>query len=270
MFGVLLNVLDDNEQGLYDYNDVLYVNEKNNKMGYDTEETEFEEEEKVVDANILLARAIIQLSKSLKIKDKPTGRESKVVDFPEFYGGDQDPIEWIEGFERACVANNVDKKRKLKIAKAYLKGEAQTWIKRLRVGEWFDPTDHSNSFRHQFKEKYCGTFTRTIWKQKLRNLKQKPGETIESYYAKIVELWHRIDPADLRPESDKVQEFIEGLRTEFVLPVQTAMPNPVQAAVNTAKAAEIGLAMNNKRNYENPKNRNFDNKFDKGKTPIRF
>ena len=87
-----LNVQDDNKQGLYDYDDVLHVNKKNSETGYDTEKTEFGEEEKVVDANILLARAITQLSKSLKTKDKSTGRESKVVDFSKFYEGDQDPI----------------------------------------------------------------------------------------------------------------------------------------------------------------------------------
>ncbi|PKB96661.1 hypothetical protein RhiirA5_385193 [Rhizophagus irregularis] len=34
-------------------------------------------------------------------------RESRLVDFPVFKGGNQDPVEWIEAFSRACVANRV-------------------------------------------------------------------------------------------------------------------------------------------------------------------
>jgi hypothetical protein len=32
-------------------------------------------------------------------------KEVRIVNFPEFRGGNQDPIEWLEGFERACNAN---------------------------------------------------------------------------------------------------------------------------------------------------------------------
>jgi hypothetical protein len=32
-------------------------------------------------------------------------KEVRIVDFPEFRGENQDPIEWLEGFERACNAN---------------------------------------------------------------------------------------------------------------------------------------------------------------------
>ena len=65
---------------------------------------------------------------------------------------------------------------------------------------------------------------------------------MDSYFAEIAELWRRIDPNDIREESDKVQEFIEGLRIEFTVPVQTSMPKNIQAAVDTARAVEIGLS----------------------------
>jgi hypothetical protein len=32
-------------------------------------------------------------------------KEVRIVDFSEFKGGNQDSIEWLKGFERACNAN---------------------------------------------------------------------------------------------------------------------------------------------------------------------
>jgi hypothetical protein len=38
-------------------------------------------------------------------------KETRLVDFPEFKGGNQDPVEWLESFERACTANRVPEDR---------------------------------------------------------------------------------------------------------------------------------------------------------------
>ena len=34
-------------------------------------------------------------------------KEYRLVDFPEFRGGNQDPIEWLEAFEKACTTNRI-------------------------------------------------------------------------------------------------------------------------------------------------------------------
>ena len=58
----------------------------------------------------------------------PNRRETRLVDFLIFKGGNQDPLEWIEAFTNACNANNVaDDDRKLELVPAYLKGDALTW-----------------------------------------------------------------------------------------------------------------------------------------------
>ena len=54
-------------------------------------------------------------------------KESYLVDFPEFCEGNQDPIEWLESFDRACSANRVNEAQKLILAGSYLKGTALTW-----------------------------------------------------------------------------------------------------------------------------------------------
>ena len=77
----------------------------------------------------------------------------------------------------------------------------------------------------------------------MRNRKQRPGETIEEYAAAIYELWKRIDPMSRRTELDRIHEFIEGLRPEFIIPVQSAMPASVADAVEKARAVETAFSI---------------------------
>ena len=208
-----------------------------------------EEREETSDINQLMVRTLQEMMKELRQKPKTSSglrykKESRLVDFPTFSGGDQDPITWLDGFKQACIANNVEEDRMLAIAASYLKGTALTWYKKSNIKCWEDSFDTSQSFIHQFKKQYCSNFRKAQWKQTLRNHKQKPGETVESYTAKLYELWHRIDPEHKRDESDRIQEFMEGLRPEFIIHVQASMPDTVDKAVDKAKSVEIGLSMN--------------------------
>ena len=60
-------------------------------------------------------------------------RETRLVDFPEFKGGNQDPIEWLEAFERACRANRVPEVRQIVLVASYLKGTALTWYNQQTI-----------------------------------------------------------------------------------------------------------------------------------------
>ena len=77
----------------------------------------------------------------------------------------------------------------------------------------------------------------------MRNRKQKPGETVEDYIAAIEELWKRIDSNANRVELDRIHEFIEGLRPEFVVPVQSSMPTTVAEAIEKARAVETAFSI---------------------------
>ena len=81
------------------------------------------------------------------------------------------------------------------------------------------------------------------WKHQLKNRKQKPGETVDKYIAAMEELWKRVDPTGVRTEMDKIHEFIEGLRSEFVVPVHSAMPVDVEAAMEKARALETAFSI---------------------------
>jgi len=57
------------------------------------------------------------------------------------------------------------------------------------------------------------------------------------------ELWKRTDPTNRRDELDRVSEFIEGLRAEFIVPVQSTMPTTVDEAVDKARAVETAFSI---------------------------
>ena len=79
-------------------------------------------------ANNGLANLTAQLQANINaIAANPPRRETRVVDLPYFYGGNQDPVGWIEGFTRACNANGINDNRKLEVVPAYLKNAASTW-----------------------------------------------------------------------------------------------------------------------------------------------
>ncbi|CAB5196283.1 unnamed protein product [Rhizophagus irregularis] len=137
-------------------------------------------------------------------------RKSRLVDFPVFKGGNQDPVGWIEAFSRACVANRVSEERAIVLVASYLKGTALTWYNRQNIIFWENDNSPQQSFTHLFKDHFCNPFRISQWKHQLRNRKQKQGETIEEYIAAITELWKRVDPTDRRMELDKIHEFIEG------------------------------------------------------------
>lgn len=59
--------------------------------------------------------------------NNPPRREGKVAELPYFYGGNQDPVAWLEDFTRFCNANGIANGRKLEVVPAYLKGAASTW-----------------------------------------------------------------------------------------------------------------------------------------------
>ncbi|GES76966.1 hypothetical protein RCL_jg7521.t1 [Rhizophagus clarus] len=145
-------------------------------------------------------------------------RETCLVDFPEFKGGNQDPVEWLEAFKRACDANKVklllpDERHDwtFKIKCCQTKGTALTWYNRANIQNWNNPLYQLTSFVHAFTDYFCNPFKLNQWKHQLRNRKQKPGETIEDYIAAIEELWKRVDSQRRRIKLDKIHEFIEGL-----------------------------------------------------------
>src|ERR1043166_7943323 len=232
--------------------ETLMIHEKSENPAEEYEEmSENEEATREANKDRLIIKALWEIVKVTKRKGITEGvKETRLVSFPTFSGGDQDPIEWIDAFDQACQTNGVKKKRKLEVAMSYLKGSALTWAKRRGEISWEDPIRIIRSFVHQFRKEYCGVYRKALWKQELKNIKQRSEESIEGYVARLKELWRRIDPEGNRDESDRIQEFIEGLRSEFIVQVQGIMPSIVEEAIRKAKTIEIALAMKNRQKWE--------------------
>ena len=90
--------------------------------------------------------------------NNPPLRTTYTVEIPTFSGGNQDPIGWLEDFQRACNANGITDARKLQIAPAHLKGPASTWWttnqalpngNNNRITSWNDNNDNTD-FIHNF------------------------------------------------------------------------------------------------------------------------
>ena len=140
-----------------DYYDTLHINDDSSisghgKSGEEEKLEEEAEEELETDKDALMVKALQQMMKELKRNGKKSNtkhkKESRLVDFPTFSGGDQDPIHWLEAFERASIANNVTKERMLPIVASYLKGTALTWYNKAEITEWNDPLRPERSFKH--------------------------------------------------------------------------------------------------------------------------
>ena len=98
-------------------------------------------------------------------------RESRLVDFPTFKGGNQDPYEWLEAFERACIANRIHGNRAVQLVGSYLKRTALTWYNRQNIHSWDNTYDPERAFTYLFKEYFCNLFRINQWKYQLRNRK---------------------------------------------------------------------------------------------------
>ncbi|CAB4443311.1 unnamed protein product [Rhizophagus irregularis] len=149
--------------------------------------------------------------------NNPPRREGRVADLPQFYGGNQDPVAWLEDFTRACNANGIQNARKLEVVPAYLRGAASTW--------W-----NSNQALNNVE----------IWTTELEQRRQQPGEDVNTYAAALQELYRRVETnAFAYPEAIKARKFVNGLLPDLYVTVKPHNDQTWNGAVDRAKAYEL-------------------------------
>ena len=122
-------------------------------------------------------------------------REASVVKIDPFFGDEQDPVSWIEDFEKAATANNYTNARKLQIVQAYLKGTATTWLYKRQQSPATNPTawEHqqganaaaiATTFRQPFVDHFRTEAKVAGWQQELTN-HQQLSLTVDQYAAKL-------------------------------------------------------------------------------------
>ena len=168
-----------------------------------------------------------------------------MIDFPIFSGNsDEDPVEWLEAFTRACVGNNIGENRRLAIVPNFLRGNALSWYNQNKTHFVHQKSNVQTTrfFTHLFEQKFQDPFKVSQWHYTLRSRKQKPGETVDAYNSALDELQRRVDPNRNYPEVDKIRQFIDGLHQEFQIPVQSESPTTLNQAVNKARAIEVAYS----------------------------
>ncbi|CAG8671092.1 9644_t:CDS:2, partial [Paraglomus brasilianum] len=179
----------------------------------------------------------------------------------DFYHGDgtQDPVTWVEEFERAAKANHWSPARQLELAAAYMKDNAQEWFSSLaNAPTHFHHNRHGQnvngvniySFTHLFKEKFSTTKQKAAWQKQLFEIKQGT-DTVDTYVSRFKQLKGHVDPLNNFPAAVMIQFFIQGLRPEYAMNVQAAEPANLGAAITEARKWETGRMMASEHNANN-------------------
>ena len=168
----------------------------------------------------------------------------------QFFRGndDEDPIEWIESFERACEANNIQDNRKVAIAAAYLKDMAGDWYERDRnnINQWYQQ-GANNNFKSRFIEAFSSRVRRDRWNDALENIKQGPNESVDNYVIRFRIILKRADPnSNIIGEETKIRRFRAGL-LNIIKPfaMMGGVPQTLEEMIERAKQAEFGVQQMN-------------------------
>ena len=180
--------------------------------------------------------------------NNPPRREGKVADLPIFYGGNQDPIAWLEDFTRSCNANGIQNARKLEVVPAYLKGSASTWWNTNqalplgnanRIVAWTG-NNNNTDFTANFPDVFRTQTLVEIWTTELEQRRQQPGEDVNTYAASLQELYRRVETnAFAYPEVFKARKFVNGLLPDLYVTVKPHNDQTWNAAVDRAKSYEL-------------------------------
>ena len=182
--------------------------------------------------------------------NNPPRRAGRIADLPHFYGGDQDPVSWIQDFTRACDANGITDAQKLSVVPAYLKGAASTWWTTNqelvaghanRIAAWTGVAGNNTEFTHHFPVAFQTQTLTEIWNTELDQRKQRTGEDVNTYAAALLELYRRVENANgfQYPEGLKARKFVNGLSPDLYVTVKPHNDVTWQAAVDRAKAYEL-------------------------------
>ncbi|CAG8767090.1 13522_t:CDS:1, partial [Acaulospora morrowiae] len=197
-----------------------------------------------------VANNLNQLVQQLMANANQPPSELHLVSYPDFYGGEQDPITWMEEVEQAFEANRVPDARKIPIIVPHLKGSAATWwinrrVQNPAVNRWDDPMAQPLSFKSNFLRQFRTVSLEGKWFSQLTQRKQGPTETVEQFYLIIEDLFRKvITGGNYFPEVAKAHIFLNGLRPELNRAVTPFMPNTLYEAYTRAKAFEYSYLQN--------------------------
>src|SRR4051794_14794799 len=171
-------------------------------------------------------------------------RGNQAAQIPIFYGGNQDPISWLNEFNLACAANGWNNARKIQIVPAYLKGAAAVWYQTVvgnPINAW-DGAQNINTFEHVFRQRFRTPALVELWSTELDQRQQRSSEPVDQYASSVQELYQRInDAAFAYPDNIQARKFVSGLLPELYTLVKPFGDQMLQAAIDRARACELTL-----------------------------
>lgn len=187
-------------------------------------------------------------------------RESSVVKIDPYYGDEQDPISWIEDFEKAATANNYTDARKLQIVAAHLKGTAATWFYDRQQNNATNPTSWVHNpgntaaqiavtFRQPFIDHFRTEAKICEWQQELTS-HQQLAMTVKQYASKLRNLIRRVYPNGDLPVQAQISQFVQGLQPHLKFHVQTSSPQNLDQAIAAARRFETGYRQNQNSSFQ--------------------
>ncbi|KAG9301026.1 hypothetical protein G9A89_015762 [Geosiphon pyriformis] len=114
-----------------------------------------------------------------------------------FRGDAQDPIEWLDDFERAAIANQYNDEYKFQIMDASKSGENNT------------------SFTTWFENKFRTPILISKWHMELKRRTQGPGKVVTEYAKVIRKLIKQVDSGRNWTEEQKIYPFTKELKTDL-------------------------------------------------------
>ncbi|KAG9301531.1 hypothetical protein G9A89_008383 [Geosiphon pyriformis] len=143
---------------------------------------------------------------------------------PLFRGDAQDPIEWLNDFERATTANQYNNEYKFQIVGGYLQDSSATWFSQetdtnvhQRIIRWMPANagENNTSFTTWFENKFRTPILIFKWCMELERRTQDPGEIVTEYAKAIRKLIKHVDSGRNWTEEQKIHFFTKRLRTNL-------------------------------------------------------
>ncbi|KAG9288625.1 hypothetical protein G9A89_006726 [Geosiphon pyriformis] len=122
-------------------------------------------------------------------------------------GDAQDPIKWLDNFEKAATANQYDDEYKFQIIGGYLQGFPTTW---------FSQETNAGAQQKIFENKFRTSILISKWHMELERRTQGSGKIVTKYAKAIRKLIKRVDSDRNWTEEQKIYSFTKKLRTDLL------------------------------------------------------
>ena len=162
-------------------------------------------------------------------------RELSLVKVDPFHRrDDEDPVEWLDTFNRAAIANHwTTEARKKQVAGGYMKDAAASWFttNATAMGDNFNTGTGTNNqnFTDLFNQQFASDSKKNMWYQQLMNLRQSSTEGVDAYADRFLKLVNRVGLTD---DVQKKRMFLFGLNPALTPMVHMQNPADVGAAIN--------------------------------------